>query len=358
MAAVGQDLAGDGPREDRDLDQDRDQGNGEAEWKTDEFKWRKREVRSGWASVVVQGLVALAALGAVIIAINATDAARDAVDTASEGIERQATEDRLSTAISSIGGDQAGERVGGLALLRRHVRNQVLAANSDEEGSDEERYQRRLDAHLMYTAALRVFENYLRNPPDDQADADGGLGWGTPDVPADNVYAANELLGMMKLGSNVEALGIDDPLSPDPTLGLANVQLRGQSWRRIDFSWLDGHFFRGIDLRGANLAGSIWGKSSLQDAFLQCADLDGAKLIGTDLRGADLRGANISGADFTGAQLGSATTKDEINLDHAYYAGDRRPKGLQFHIPRMTQVGDWRGPGECMTHRELDADRQ
>jgi hypothetical protein len=352
MAADERDLPGQSQR------QDGDQGSGEAERKADEFKWRKREVWSGWASVLVQGLVALAALGAVIIAIRATDAARDAVDTASEGIERQAIEDRLSTAISSIGGDQPGERVGGLALLRRHVRNQVLAANSDEEGSDEERHQRRLDAHLLYTAALRVFENYLRNPPDDQADADGGLGWGTPDLPADNVYAANELLGMMKLRSKVEELGIDDPLSPDPTLGLANVQLRGQPWGNIDFSWLDGHFFRGIDLRGANLAGSIWGTSSLQDAFLQCADLDGAEFIGTDLRGADLRGANISGADFTGAKLGSPETKDEINFTNAYYVGLEPPKGLGAHLPPITRHGEWEGPEKCIRHPEYWAEHK
>jgi uncharacterized protein YjbI with pentapeptide repeats len=341
MAAVEQDLSGQGQREDRDLHQ----GNGKPEWKDGEYRLRKHEIRSGWVSVVVQFLVAAVALGTVVIALRATNAAREAVDTAREGIERQATEARLSTAIGAIGGDQPGGRVGGLALLRRHVDNQLSAANSDEEGSEEKRL-----AALLYTAALDVLENYLRNPPDDPVS--GGLGYGVPNVPSDNVYAAEELQGMMTLRSKVKALDTDSFVGVD----LAKVQLRGQPWEGVDFSWLDGHYFLGIDLRGANLRNSIWGTSSLQDAFLQCADLDGAKLIGTDLRGADLRGANISGADFTGAQLGSAETKDEINLDHAYYAGDRRPKGLRFHIPRMTQFGDWGGTDECMTHRELDAD--
>lgn len=291
----------------RALGQDGDRGNGEAERKTDELKWRKSEVWSGWASVLVQGLVALAALGAVLIAIRATDAAREAVDATRDGIERQANEDRLSTAIQAIGADQPGERVGGLALLRRHVGSQLSAA-IDEEGSDE-------DAALLYTTALDVLENYLRNPPDNPTD--GGLGYGTPDVPVDNVYAANELEGMVSMRSKVEALDID----PDTGVDLANVQLRGQPWQGINFSWLDGHYFAGIDLRGANLRSSIWGTSSLEKAFLQCADLDGATFNGTDLSGADLRGANISEANLTGATV-SETTK----FDRVYYDGIGRPR--------------------------------
>jgi Pentapeptide repeats (8 copies) len=340
MAAVGQDLSGQGQREDRDLDQ----GNGKPEWKDDEHRLRKDEVRSGWVSVVVQFLVATVALGTVVIALRATNAAREAVDTAREGIERQATEARLSTAISAIGGDQPGERVGGLALLRRHVASQVLAAN--ESGTE----QRRLEAHLLYTTALRVLENYLRNPPAGQAHTDGDRGYGTPDVPADNVYAARELQGMMRLKSEVEELGIDAldadaSLYPAPSLDLANVELRGQSWTGIDFSWLDGgHFFVGIDLRGANLAGSNWGTSSLRNAFLQCADLNGAQFIGTDLRGADLRGANISGVNFSGA-----TVDETTKLDGVWYDGTRLPTGAPPPDLPPSPPGDWEGRDTCMS---------
>jgi hypothetical protein len=347
MTAVGRDLPSQGQGEDRGLEQ----GNGKPEWKPGEDTLRKSEVRWGKVSVVVHGLVALIAVGAVYVGIKATNTAKDAVDTAREGTERQTSEDRLSTAIGAIGGDQPGERVGGLAMLRRHVGSQLSAANSDDEGSDEERRQKGLDALLLYTAALDVFENYLRNPPDDQADADGGLGYGMPDVPADNAYAAKELREMMRLRSEVEALDIDSALSPAPTLDLAvdvaKVQLRGQSWAGIDFAWLNGHYFRGIDLRSANLADSRWGESSLQKAFLQCADLDGAKFIGTKLRGADLRGANISDADFSDAKVA------RIKLDRVYYAGDRPPKGLP-KLPPITQQGEWEGPQKCIRHRQYD----
>jgi hypothetical protein len=314
-------------------------GNREAERKSDELlKWRKSEVWSGWASVLVQGLVALAALGAVLIAIRATDAAREAIDATRDGIERQAHEDRLSTAVEAIGGDQPGERVGGLALLRRHVGSQLSAA-IDEDGSDE-------DAAHLYTTALDVLENYLRNPPDDPTG--GGLGYGTPDVPADSIYAANELQGMVSMRSEVLALDMD----PDTGVDLARVQLRGQPWEGIDFSWLDGHYFAGIDLRGANLRGSSWGSSSLEGAFLQCADLDGAMFYGTNLSGADLSGANISGANFSGA-----TVSETTQFDRVYYDGNRPPKGLD-ELPPITQHGLWEGAQKCMGHREYWADQE
>jgi uncharacterized protein YjbI with pentapeptide repeats len=348
MAAVGQDLPGQGQGQDQNLAQ----GNGKPEWKDRELELREREVSSGRASIVVQFVVAIVALGTVIVALFAVRAAREAVDATREGIERQGNEDRLSTAIQAIGGDQPGERVGGLALLRRHVANQLSDAN--EEGTD----QKRLEAHLLYTTALRVFENYLRHPPDDQAEGGGGLGSGTPEVPTDNIYAARELQGMMRLKSQVEkldldALHIDRALYPRPTLDLSNAQLRGQSWREIDFSWLDdGHNFVGIDLRGANLAGSTWGTSSLEKAFLQCADLDGARFMGTDLRGADLRGANISDANFTGAQV-----DDQTDFDHVYYDGNRPPKGLA-EVPPITQPGEWEGPQECILRPEYRAEQK
>jgi uncharacterized protein YjbI with pentapeptide repeats len=86
-------------------------------------------------------------------------------------------------------------------------------------------------------------------------------------------------------------------------INLANVQLYGQGWAGIDFAWLRGRYFPGIDLRGGDLTGSKWGASFLDRAHLQCANLGDASLQGASLVGADLRGANLEGADFTGARL-------------------------------------------------------
>ena len=342
MAAVGQDLPG------QDQGQDGDQGNGKAVF--DASKWRKREVWSGWASVFVQGLVALAALGAVIIAIRATDAARDAVDTASEGIERQTSEDRLSTAIAAIGGDQAAERVGGFSLLSRYVTDQLDVANGDDGDAED-----RVEAYSLYTVALDVLENYLRSPPSPPTEsgevaAEGTparRGYGIPQIPSDTQYAANELEAMMELKADVQDLGLE---SASPSVDLSEAQLYGKSWDDIDFAWLgDGHNFPGIDLRGANLEDSIWGTtpdegSNLTKAFLQCANLVDAKLIGTTLINADLRGADLSGADLTGADLTG------IKLHGATWSNTT--KGLEQFTQEEDVSRGAVGPEECLKHKD------
>jgi hypothetical protein len=162
----------------------------------------------------------------------------------------------------------------------------------------------------LYTLGLDVLENYLRNPADAPAGSDGrpaGLGYGRPVVPDDNRYAANELRALVNQREDVEALELDGtPQAPGPAVDLSRVQLFGQSWNEIDFSWLAGHNFVRIDLRWANLRESVWGGSSLSEAYLQCADLTRANLIGTNLAGADLRGAILNRAKLTGANLAGA----------------------------------------------------
>jgi hypothetical protein len=247
----------------------------------------------------------------VIAAIGALYAAK-AVNTAAEGIERQANADRLSTAISAIGGEQPAERVAGFGLLRRHVQYRLTTSKNTED---------RLDAYDLYTNALDVLENYLRNPADAAAELtaeptkltaeptkptaqSAGLGFGRPNIPYDNKYAARELQNLLRLKPQVQKLYNSFEVKPPaPGVDLANVQLAEQSWAGIDFGWLGGHYFPGIDLRGANLTRSIWGASWLVGAHLQCANLEGADLRGANLKGANLSGAYLKGTDFTGANL-------------------------------------------------------
>lgn len=58
---------------------------------------------------------------------------------------------------------------------------------------------------------------------------------------------------------------------------------------------LSGADLRGADLRGARLNGADLSWARLNGAYLSDADLDGANLSEADLRGADLRGANLRG---------------------------------------------------------------
>lgn len=312
--------------------------------KLDELELRKREVGYAGFALVLQLIVALCALGATVVAGMAARDAGKAVEVAARGVEQQANAERLSTAISSIGGEQAAGRVAGFTLLGYHVQDRVRTSKSPEE---------RLDAYNLYTASLDVLENYLRNPPQAKAAAaaeePSGLGFGRPDLPYDNKYAAGELRKLMRLRPEIEQLrnsikaesGVD---TLAPTVDLADVQLAQQSWTDIDFAWLGARFFAGIDLRGANLAGSRWGASFLVGAHLQCADLKNANLQGARLEGADLRGANLEGADFTRAVL------TDIQLEGA--TGWQQAEGLPEELrprPGTSRVQD--GIDKCLDHK-------
>jgi Pentapeptide repeats (8 copies) len=269
-------------------------------------------------------VLGLSAIVATLIAGYAAMKAGQAVEVAAKGIELQANEDRLSTAVSSVGGTQAAQRVAGFTLLRRHIQDRVTRAENAQD---------RRDAYNLYTGALDVLENYLRNPPVMSTEtiqaspgpASGsppvpraGLGFGRPRVPPDNVYAANELRALMNMKPAILELQRSAEVQlPMPSVDLSNVQLYGQSWARIDFAWLGGHYFYGIDLRGSNLMGSNWEGSVLNGAHLQCANLSGAilkdvSLVGADLRGADLTGANLIGANLDQAKLDGVTGWDEV----------------------------------------------
>jgi hypothetical protein len=264
------------------------------------------------------------------------------VEVAAQGLEQQANANRLSTAIASIGGEQAAERVAGFTLLRYHIQDRVRTSDSLAE---------RLDAYNLYTTSLDVLENYLRNPPPPSNEAtagEAGLGFGRPEIPYDNKYAASQLRNLMNLKPEIEELrksikAESGAETSSPTIDLANVQLAEQSWTNIDFAWLGARFFPGIDLRGANLKGSIWGESFLVGAHLQCADLKDANLKGARLEEADLRGANLEGVDFSNANLKDVRLDGATGWEQAKgFPKDLRPK------PGTSRIRD--GIGACLDH--------
>src|SRR5213078_4287997 len=89
-----------------------------------------------------------------------------------------------------------------------------------------------------------------------------------------------------------------------PLVDFSNASLYSQEWSGVDFSWLAGSSFVGVDLRGAILDSSRWGTergTTLRNAYMQCAFLPRADftdhaviLQDADLRGADLTGANLA----------------------------------------------------------------
>jgi hypothetical protein len=311
-----------------------DQGGGQSQapWKPEELELRRAEIRHDRTtarmdiySSVIQTVIAVVAVLATGVAFIAARKAGEAVDVAAEGIERQSAEDRLATAVAAMGGEQPAERAAGFRLLQHLTAREIADARGPTE---------RDDARSLYGTSVAVLAIYLRNGPEGHVESDtAGPGYGDPEIPFENFYAAAAVRELMAMEDDVR------DLAPGrmPAIDLSGVQLHGVPWKGIDFSWLGGWFFRGIDLRAANLRDSRWGEmregqprgATLTAAFLQCADLTGADLIGVDLSGTDLRGTtlidvDLTGAILTGADLRAADLSGAVGLTPEQVAGARR----------------------------------
>ena len=200
-----------------------DQGTaGQDQWKPEELELRRDEVKNARRSARVQSFLGLCAAAATVIAAIGALYAAKAVNTASEGIQRQANADRLSAALSAIGGEQAAERVAGFGLLRRHVQYRLTTSDTPED---------RLDAYDLYTNALDVLENYLRNPADEATTQPtkvtaqpAGLGFGRPLIPYDNKYAARELQNLLRLKPQIQKLYNSFEVKPPAPQPLADAK--------------------------------------------------------------------------------------------------------------------------------------
>lgn len=320
----------------------------EQDWKDGERALREQEVGNSTRSVKFSRWTTIATAVAAAAAATAAYFAGDAVNVAQNAIDRQTKEARFAAAVEAIGGEQSAERVAGFTMLRRNVEDRLDSARDADD---------HLDALNLYRATLDVFETYLKSSP-----ATNGVtpsptvavssgptiaanpapvvrGHGRPSIPEDRSYAAVQLAGLLNADNQelVHKFNRDRAVSID----LSNAELYGQSWSRVDFSWLSGKFFTSIDLRGADLDSSHWGSATLPSAFLQCANLagarfnndgqgspfkganlHGARLAGANLRNADLRGADLVGADFTGAHI------DGARLDGAKFDAGSLQKAL------------------------------
>ncbi|MGH3832825.1 MAG: pentapeptide repeat-containing protein [Pseudonocardiaceae bacterium] len=182
------------------------------------------------------------------------------------------------------------------------------------------------------------------------------------------MYVAQQLAGL--LDEENQKLLHRFNITRNVSVDLSNVNLSGEDWPKIDFSWMDGAYLYGIDLRDARLTDSKWGNATLTAASLQCADLANGKfnklnkdnkLISATLRGAhlqhanlqnadlrsvdltdaDLTGAYIDGARFDGAQLTGAVTNGVVGTS----VGDGRlpqgePKRQEFDV-QMCKKNKW-----------------
>ena len=284
----------------------------------------------------MQVIIALAAIAAVFTAGLAALRASDAIEVAKKGIQSQADENRLSTAVDAIGGDSSTQRVAGLTFLRRLATQKLDIANEDGASESERR-----DAMRLYRATIDILANYMKTP---SAPPSATFGVGVPPLPPDYAYAASDLYQWLGNGSTFRHVARGDRTEV-PNIGLEHAWLFGVYWPRIDLHWLSSRYFAGVDLRKATLDHSNWGKSTLTNAHLGCASLSWAKLKGSDftdadshsailtnsdlrgttlvrtnLKGADLRDANLRDANLTDADL-RGTNLNGANLRGANFTG-------------------------------------
>jgi uncharacterized protein YjbI with pentapeptide repeats len=338
-----------------------DSGNA---WKPREERLRKRELNQSLASTIVQSLIAVAAVVAVAIAAGAAITAGDAIDVAKRGIQTQADENRLSTAVDAMAGGTPTARVAGLTLLRRNAEQRLANATDDNASASDRR-----DALTLYRGTVEILATFLKTP----AEPSATFAIGDPHPKPDTVYAENDLNQWLQNRTTFLQLARTKPNAFStprerarlakrdrkelPNIDLALAELYGVPWENIDFSWLGHRVFTGVDLRQAKLANSTWGKTELTEAHLGCAhlenadldkgsvftsadlhraflngsklrkadftranlsyaDLRGAKLNGANLTDANLTGAKIEGADFTGAILDGSVLKG-VEYEHA-----------------------------------------
>jgi uncharacterized protein YjbI with pentapeptide repeats len=263
----------------------------------------EKNVSSQLRSIVVQALALIIAMCAAAAAVWGAWQATRAVNSAQQNAARQATEDRLATAISAIGEQSSATQVAGLTLLRRAIASQMQLAATPAD---------KQDAYSAYATSLDIIAVYLHGTtkPGKAPQLQG-------------IYAADELKLLLAMATDVEAISN----GRQPAIDLSSVGLSGVSWPRVNFGWLGAAFMPGIDLSYTNLTDSSWGNATLRHADFRCADLQGADLRGADLRKADLRGANLSGAKLPpAAQLQDAKTQGIYG----------QPPGLQVVDPAHT----------------------
>jgi Pentapeptide repeats (8 copies) len=269
------------------------------EGKLGEDKFRAAEVaaaeKTARAQVNLTKITLLATLVAIftaaftsVFSVNQSNfsvkESRNSLNVAEQGIERQAGESRLTTAVMAIGGQTPAERVAGVELLWRYVDEQLTAALGTRVNSGD-----REDAHGLYLSAVIILSDFI---PRTQPGANAPCA-----LPRqlDVQYAADELQNLLNLKARFMMLQAG---GKPPAVDLSYAELCDQYWSNINFEGLSGANFPGIDLRGSNLQGSRWGDAYLGGAQLQCADLRHADLSHATLTGADLRGANVADASL------------------------------------------------------------
>jgi len=201
--------------------------------------------------------------------------------------QEKRAEERFQSAVTGLGDEKEGSRIGAAILLRTFLRPGY-----------EQFYTQTFD---LAVANLRLPRT--PHPPED------------PNTPLPLTTLSQALIVVFREAFPlVRSQDKRSPESLDATgIQLDNAYLRGADLKQV---WMPQASLRKVDLNEADLSEAKLSEAKLNDADLSRARLNdadlngtyfnGARLSGADLSGADLRGANLSGADLSWAKLSGA----------------------------------------------------
>ncbi len=225
--------------------------------------------------------------------------------------QEKRAEERFQSAVTGLGDEKEGARIGAAILLRTFLRPGY-----------EQFYTQTFD---LAVANLRLPRT--PHPPED------------PNTPLPLTTLSQALIVVFReafpLARNQNKRS---PESLDATgIQLDNAYLRGADLKQV---WMPQASLRKVDLNEAELRGARLNEADLRGAYLSEADLSGARFSGADLseaeliraklneadlnrtyfNGAKLSGAELSGADLRGAKLSGADLS-WAKLSGAYLSG-------------------------------------
>ncbi len=205
-------------------------------------------------------------------------------DQRSEQVKR--AEERFQAAVTGLGDEREGARIGAAILLRTFLRPGY-----------EQFYTQTFD---LAVANLRLPRT--SHPPQDA------------DTPLPLTSLSQALIVIFK---EAFPLARSQNQGSTQSLDATGVQLDSGNLRGTDLqhAWMRRASLRDADLFGATLSGARLFKADLRQAWLWKADLRGADLRETDFRGADLREANLSKADLREANLDWTSLEEVLSLE-------------------------------------------
>jgi uncharacterized protein YjbI with pentapeptide repeats len=231
-------------------------------------------------------------------------------------LEKRA-EERFQAAVTGLGDEKEGARIGAAILLRTFLRPGY-----------EQFYTQTFDLAVANLLLPRTspMPDALHAPPP-QADPNAPLPLTTLSQALIVVFkesfplARRSAGGSDKVGGAVQSLDATDIQLDNAYLSRADLQqiwMPQASLRKADLSVakLTGAKLTGADLSGANLTVADLSGADLRQASLTEANLYRADLSRADLNEADLSGAKLSGAKLSGAKL-TETSLTEASLTEA-----------------------------------------